>query len=135
MAKEKTICLDTSVLVDFFRKKRKDKTFFFQLSQEYDSFCTSVVTEYEIKICNSAEQKAFWESFFEQIKILPFDSEVNQMAIEIHDELKSQNKLIEIPDILIAATAIRYEVPLATLNRKHFERIRNLILVTQKSAK
>ena len=135
MAKEKEICLDTSVLVDFFRKKRKDKTFFFELSQEYDSFCTSVVTEYEIKIGNSTEQKDFWETFFEKLKVLPFDSEVNRIAVEIHDELKSQNKLIEIPDILIAATAIRYGVPLATLNRKHFERIRNLILVTQKTAK
>ncbi len=135
MAKEKEICLDTSVLVDFFRKKRKDKTFFFELSQEYDYFCTSVVTEYEIKIGNSTEQKDFWETFFEKLKVLPFDSEVNRIAVEIHDELKSQNKLIEIPDILIAATAIRYEVPLATLNRKHFERIRNLILVTQKTTK
>ena len=34
--------------------------------------------------------------------------------------------LIEFRDILIGATAILYNIPIATLNIKHFERIDNL---------
>lgn len=29
------ICLDTSVLIDFFRKKNKSKSFFFELAGSY----------------------------------------------------------------------------------------------------
>lgn len=42
------ICLDTSVLIDYFRKKDKTKSFFYALADEYDSFAVSVITEYEI---------------------------------------------------------------------------------------
>jgi len=43
--------------------------------------------------------------------------------------LKAKNKLIDAPDILIAGTAMRNNLPLATLNRKHFERINGLEMV------
>jgi len=35
----------------------------------------------------------------------------------------------KVPDILIAGTAMSHNLPLATLNRKHFERIKDLQLV------
>jgi tRNA(fMet)-specific endonuclease VapC len=43
--------------------------------------------------------------------------------------LKKDSKLIEIPDILIAATAQANQLKLATLNKKHFERINSLEIV------
>ena len=42
--------------------------------------------------------------------------------------LKRKSCLIEMEDIMIAATAIAHGLPLATLNRKHFELIEGLIL-------
>jgi len=57
------------------------------------------------------------------------DDKCANEAARIVKQLKSKNQIIEIPDILIGATAIANELPLATLNKKHFERIENLILV------
>jgi len=37
--------------------------------------------------------------------------------------------LLDILDIFIAATSIRYNIPMATLNVSHFSRISNLTLV------
>ncbi|KAF0238865.1 MAG: hypothetical protein FD181_588 [Prolixibacteraceae bacterium] len=37
--------------------------------------------------------------------------------------------MIDLADILIGATAMAYEMPIATLNLKHFERIENLNLM------
>ncbi len=123
------ICLDTSILIDFFRKTKKENTAFFKLSAQQNLFSVSVITEYEILTVATADQTPFWQAFFDKMVILPFDSQANHHAIAIYQDLKSKSKLIEIPDILIASTAINHQLPLATLNTKHFSRINNLILL------
>lgn len=123
------VCLDTSILIDFFRKKKKENSVFYQLTQKYQLFAVSVITEYEIFTGSNKEQQEFWDDFFMKIVVLPFDSETNKIAVNIFKELKSKNKLIEIPDILIAATAMKNNMKLVTLNTKHFERIDDLKLV------
>ena len=40
-----------------------------------------------------------------------------------------KNKMIDLADIFIGATALANEIPIATLNYKHFERIANLNFV------
>lgn len=54
--------------------------------------------------------------------------ETAKIASEIYLDLRAKNKLIEFRDILIAATALQHTMPLATLNRKHFERVEGLKL-------
>jgi tRNA(fMet)-specific endonuclease VapC len=123
------ICLDTSVLIDFFRKTNKENSYFYQLSAVYESFAVSVITEYEILTGSSPIQQQFWTTFFDKVTILPFLSETSKNAVEIYKALKIKSSLIEVPDILIAATAISKKLPLATINVKHFERIDSLELV------
>jgi len=123
------ICLDTSILIDFYRKTDKSKSVLFKLTETYSSFVVSAVTEYELYLGNSEEQNVFWDKFFLQITVLPFDTKTAKKAVEIYKQLRKDNKLIEIPDILIAATALQNNVPIATLNKKHFERINGLQIV------
>jgi len=123
------ICLDTSILIDFYRKKDKSKSLFFKLTEHYALFAVSAITEYELYLGNTVEQNVFWDKLFSQITVLPFNSKSARQASIIHQELKAKNKLIEAPDILIAGTAISHKLPLATLNRKHFERIGDLELI------
>ena len=52
-----------------------------------------------------------------------------ETARSVYRQLKRENKMIDISDILIASTAMANDLPLATLNRDHFERIRGLRLV------
>ncbi|GHT61432.1 PIN domain nuclease [Bacteroidia bacterium] len=124
------ICLDTSVLIDYYRKKDKSKSLFFKLTKEYSVFAVSAVTEYELYVGNSQEQNFFWNDFFSRIIVLPFDTKVVKQAVEIYKQLKLQSKLIDIPDIMIAGTALQNNMPLATLNKKHFERISGLQIIT-----
>ncbi len=123
------ICLDTSVLIDYYRKKDKSKSLFYKLTERYGLFAVSAITEYELYLGNSEGQNIFWDNFFSQITVLSFDSETAKKAVEIYKQLKIQNKLIEVPDILIAGTVMRFNLPLATLNRNHFERISGIELV------
>lgn len=54
------ICLDTSILIDFFRKKKKEYSVLYELSQKYVTFATSVITEYEIFTGSTKEQQVFF---------------------------------------------------------------------------
>ena len=122
------ICLDTSVLIDYFRKGNKRKTFFFKLAKDY-RFAISVLTKFEILIGSNEEQRGFWEQLFSAFEIIPLDQEEVEIASEIIKKLKSQNKIIELPDILIGATALTHGLKLATLNEIHFRRIESLSLI------
>jgi tRNA(fMet)-specific endonuclease VapC len=132
MENQELICLDTSVLIDFFRKKDKRNSFFFELSKNYNLFAVSVITEYEILTGSKNETDPFWMSFFEKVTVLPFDEAAMQTAVSIYKQLKKDNKLIEIPDILIGSSALVNQIKLATLNAKHFERIKGLELIFKK---
>lgn len=122
--------LDTSILIEFFRKTDKKNSRFYQLSDLFDSFSISVITEYEIFVgVNSVVQKDYWNAFLKKMDIVSLDSEIIQTAISINEDLKKTKNLIESADLFIAATAINNNLPIATLNRKHFERINGLNLV------
>jgi len=129
---KQVICLDTSVLIDYFRRVNKSKSFFYELSHEYELFAVSAVTEYEIYCGSNADQDLYWDEFFTKIISLPFDSEVNRVTIGIERDLRRKNRLIDKPDLMIAGTAMANKLQLATLNLKHFERVDGLELVQRK---
>ena len=83
------VCLDTSLLIDYFRKTNKANSHLFKLTQNYSHF-----------------------------------------AVSIYRSLKKKNQLIDIPDLLIGATAIAHSLKLATLDEKHFSRIEGIELIS-----
>ena len=117
------ILADTSVLIDFFRKTDKTNTLLYNLAQRGYRFQISAVTEYEIYIGAAADQQDFWNRFLRTIPVLPLDHDAVLTAIEIGKTLKLQNKALDLADLFIAATAVVNNLPIATLNRKHFERV------------
>ncbi len=62
----------------------------------------------------------------EDLPVLPFDDNVSRKAAEIYHKLRLKNKMIGFRDIFIAATCIVFDMPLKTLNKKHFIRIEAL---------
>ena len=126
---DKIVLVDTSILIDYFRKKDKEKSVLVALVKEGYNYCISSVTEYEIYRGALLGQISFWDNLLEKIEVLPFDKTASRVAVDINAELKRKRKQIEIPDLFIAATAITNNFSLATLNRKHFDRIDNLQLI------
>jgi predicted nucleic acid-binding protein len=57
------ICLDTSVLIDYFRKKDKSISFFYELSLNYKLFAVSIITEYEILVGSKPKLMFFGHIF------------------------------------------------------------------------
>ncbi len=123
------ILVDTSILIDFYRKKHKEKSVWYGLLQQGYGFAVSAVTKYEIYAGATSEQLDYWNRVFDAVLILPFDSDVVDKAVEINNHLKSKRKQIDMADLFIAATALAHNLPISTLNRGHFERIERLQLI------
>ena len=87
------------------------------------------MTEYEIYRGALLGQIVFWDNLLQKIEVLPFDKAAARIAVDINAELRRKRKQIEIADLFIAATAVANSLQLATLNKKHFDRIEALTLM------
>jgi tRNA(fMet)-specific endonuclease VapC len=123
---DKIILVDTSILIDYYRKTDKEKSVWISLVRQEYSFAISAVTKYEIYSGATSSQLTFWDSVLQAIAVIPFDEISVDVAITINNALKKKRKQIDIADLFIAATAIAHNLQLATLNKKHFERIDTL---------
>jgi tRNA(fMet)-specific endonuclease VapC len=126
---DKIVLADTSILIDYFRKTEKSNSALVKLFQQGYDFCISAITEYEIYSGATESQLSFWEEILKQTKVLPFDQSVVKEAVNINNALKRKRKQIDLADLFIGATAVAKNLPFATLNRKHFERIDKLQIV------
>jgi len=126
---DKIVLVDTSILIDYFRKSEKSNSALVKLFQQGYGFCISAVTEYEIYSGATQSQSGFWEEILKMTKVLAFDQLVVKVAVETNNNLKRKRKQIAIADLFIASTAIAHDLPIATLNRKHFDRIDGLQIV------
>lgn len=121
-------CVDTSVLIDHYRATDKGSTFLFKAASLYTLHIPAIVT-YEV-LRGDAQKDQFWKAYFANKRIVPFDELCAERAAEIYVTLKRANQLIGAEDILIAAIAVANELPLLTLNTKHFSRIAHLNVLT-----
>ncbi|MEP6465609.1 MAG: PIN domain-containing protein [Parafilimonas sp.] len=126
---DKIILIDTSVLINYFRKTDKENSVLISLFNQGYDFTISAITYYEIYSGTTNNQFLFWKNMLQRIKVLALDEFVAQAAVAINNELKRKRKQIEIADLFIAATAIGNNLPFATLNKKHFDRIYKLIII------
>jgi tRNA(fMet)-specific endonuclease VapC len=74
------ILLDSSIWIELFRKKEKEKTLFYNLAQTYKILCISSITSYEIGIGNRDSHSDYWEKLSENLRILLFDKECSDNA-------------------------------------------------------
>ena len=120
------LLIDTSIIVEHLRKQNRRKSILYNVASSY-SLCTSTIVEFELYAGATDEQKrGDILAILNWCHLLPFTSEVAGVAATIYRNLRTANRVIEIRDMFIAATALAYDLPLMTLNVKHFERIEHL---------
>lgn len=123
------VLLDTSILIDYYRKKNKSRTQWIALVRAGHGFAISFVTKYEIYTGATPGQLEFWNGILSGIPVLALNETTVDTAVEVNRELKRKRKQIHLADLFIASTGIANRLPLATLNTMHFERISALELV------
>ncbi|MET7258038.1 type II toxin-antitoxin system VapC family toxin [Dyadobacter fermentans] len=126
---KKTVMIDSCILIEYFRKADKSKSTWFQLVNSGFDLAMSVIVKYEVYAGATPQQIKFWKDTLADVSIIPLEDHCVDEAVAINSQLKLDRKQIEIADLLIAATAISNKMPLATLNKRHFERINMLELL------
>ena len=126
---DNVILVDTSILIDYYRKTDKSKSAWINLIDQGYEFAISVITKYELYSGATQSQISFWDTIISAILVIPFDESCVETAVQLNSSLKKKRKQIDIADLFIAATAVNLKLPIATLNKKHFERINEVTIV------
>jgi len=105
--------------------------------ERHKRFNFSIITRYEIlrglKAKDATQQIITFEARCRDSKVLPLTDAVVLRAAEIYADLHRLGRLISDADILIAATALTYDMTLITENSDHFRRIESLRLLSWRS--
>ena len=125
------LMVDTTILIDYFRKTDKANSKLVSHFKQYHRLYISSITEFEV--INGATEKhlQFSNGMLTRFVVLDFDSKAAREATNIVAQLKTKRKIIDKPDLFIAAIAIAHVLTFDTLNIKHFIDIDNLKLLTK----
>ncbi len=127
---DRKLIIDTSILIDYFRKTDKEKSRLVHHFRNYHTIYISSITEFEIYNGATEAHKEFWDKMLTRITVLDFDSAAAREAARIVSELKVKRKSIDKPDLFIAATAIVHDMSFDTFNTKHFTHVSRLNLLS-----
>jgi Predicted nucleic acid-binding protein, contains PIN domain len=121
-----SIVIDTSIIIDHFRTYQKDKkTLFINLLEKYEEiyFCAISIAEiFSGKSAAKNEEKI--RQLFNLGEIINLTPKLMEKAGKIRRETE-----ISLIDAIIAASALELNLPLATLNKKDFKKIKGLTII------
>ena len=126
---DRTIMVDTSIPIDYYRKIEKENSIWIRLIRNGYKFVISSITKCEIYSGATPNQQSFWDDVLKIVDVIPFDEASADIAVQINASLKRKRKQIDMADLFIAATALSQGLSFATLNKKHFERIEQLTII------
>ena len=123
------ILVDTDILLKSYRG---DKNKFSNLQLIKERFSISVVTAFELlKGANNYNKLYSTKRELKTYSILHIDKDISVIAYKLYLNYTINNSL-GIPDCLIAATALYFDLALYTDNKKHFDFIKNIKFYEEK---
>lgn len=113
----KNTLVDTDILINFLRGKRKAKDYLSSLLDESSIYC-SAITVAEIAAGMRSGEEERTKALVDHIEVLDVNREVAEKAG--HYKRSARGHSLELVDCLIAATAFVHKAVLATGNGKHY---------------
>jgi len=124
------ILVDTTILVDFLRKRNKEKSLLWKLREEYSYIAISAISVFELFAgANDIQKENDVKVLLKWFDVIDLNDEIAEMCGKILIELKKSNQLIEYRDLFIGVSALFYDLKLVTLNIRHFNRIPELEII------
>jgi tRNA(fMet)-specific endonuclease VapC len=122
-------CLDTDILIEYFRGSEPIKRKIENLKEE-DSVGLTWLTFYEffkgIFLSGKLNEEQFLQGLVKACIILEESYDAAKIGGEIYADLKKKGELINDADILIAGIVKAHNAILVTNNVKHFSRVQGL---------
>lgn len=126
MAK-KMVILDTNILIELYKGDQVARSLIQNFAK--DDICISAITAAEFMV--GAKDKADFKrisKYLDEYIYLPIDIETTDVFMGLFNEYSLSHRP-GIADTLIAATALRHDIPLLTYNKRHFQYIPGITLV------
>lgn len=122
-------CLDTDILIEYFRGNEAIKERVENLS-ENDAIGLTWLSVYEffkgIFISGKFDEEKFLQNLIDSAVVMEETYKSAKIAGEIYAGLKREGNLINDADILIASIVKDYDAILVTNNEEHFKRAKGL---------
>ena len=124
------LLIDTDVLIDYLRDYPEAASY---VEAQQERLLISAVTVAELYAgVREGEERTRLERFLRAFEIIPLDMRLAvQRGLYRRDYSKSHN--VGLADALTAATATQLQIPLVTLNRKHFPMLPDVIVPYHKA--
>ncbi len=121
------LVLDTSILIDHLRGGDKWKRILSELEEDTEIYISSIVLFelYSGKSSQNPQISSKIQQLVKNFQKIEIDAYLAQKAGELYRDMK---QTIQIPDYIIAASALEIGAQVATLNNKDFEQIPGLKL-------
>jgi len=120
-----SVLVDTDILIDYLRDHEAAVEFLESLP--FPIFISSISVAELYTGVREGEERGILESFIDAFDVISADTTIcKKGGLMRRDFRKSAG--ISIADAIIAATAETKKVSLASLNRKHFSMVKNLIV-------
>ncbi|AEA47784.1 PIN domain-containing protein [Archaeoglobus veneficus] len=120
---------DTSFVIDLFRHDRRALKKAKEVDNTPSTKAISVVTAHEVLrglfYIGNEEKLRVGESALNRFEIISYTYEIAKKAAEIDASLAKRGEMLPFPDVVIAATAVVYDLILVTRD-EHFKRIKGL---------
>lgn len=121
------LVLDTDLLIDFLRNTQPNADRVRELGKVW-RILVSAVTAYELRVGFTDEEEQALRADIQR-RTVALDLDAAIVAGRIGRALRTGGNPIGTSDELIAGTCVRFGLPLATRNRRHFERVPGLELI------
>jgi predicted nucleic acid-binding protein len=117
------VLLDTNILIKIWRG---DEILDREVSALSCGIDTVVCLEFLQDVNKNQRQKA--DTFISRFKLAPFSAAISLKAIDLIRTF-AHSRGLRMPDALIAAASLEYNIPLLTLNIKDFDFIEGIDLI------
>lgn len=126
-----TYLIDTDRVADYLNGRREAVDLLLTLAGE--GITISLITYGEMYEgiyfgTDPRASEAGFRAFLRLADVLPLNRRIMQRFARIRGDLRRQGRIISDPDILIAATALHYDLTLVTRNVAHFQRVPGLTI-------
>lgn len=123
------IVVDTSILIDYLRGGKRGGQFIEEVEGDDDSelFLPTIVV-FELFSGQSTKSPIVVTKILNLLKFFQRIELTEEIAIQAGQLYRDTKKTLQVPDYIIAASAVQINAQVATLNQRHFEQIPNINL-------